>query len=296
MDSARDTISGKIIEAEQLWLLYPFKTNTFLCVGCDAIVTPCSYQPKNKKRPYFSAKQGHSNDCSVDKRIDLVEQTQTGRIVFQDNSSDALPQKLVLQNKRPIDQIGSATSCSIKKSQPTLERIKKKSKIHCRAISALRPICYTFINLLPNQDIPLRVSKISGNTYRDIFLSLTKNKIIHYSQLKIFYASISWKKLVLENDYLDIQLNAGEWGDRGFSRPYRVRIHWNNWRAAKRTHIADEVENVRLKTIESKGTGKLFFIGEQDNADLSIFHVEDHKRICCLVDENEKPVKRIKTC
>ena len=57
MDSARDVDTGKIIEAEQLWLLSPINANGYIFRGCDAIVTPCSYQPQNKRRPYFSAKQ-----------------------------------------------------------------------------------------------------------------------------------------------------------------------------------------------------------------------------------------------
>lgn len=123
--------------------------------------------------------------------------------------------------------------------------------------------------------------EISSNTYQYVFWSLKRNQIILYSQLKIFYAPISWKALVIDSDHLDIQLNAGEWGEKGFSCSYKVRINWKDWGTAKRNYVTKEIEIARLEAIEAdkrggKQKGWLFFIGKQDSIDLSIFHVEDH--------------------
>lgn len=292
MDSARDVYTGKITEAEQLWLLSPINANGYICRGCDAIVTPCSYQPQNKRRPYFSAKQGHKLDCDVDGEIELVRRGRKERITTQDGFPGNFPRKLVLHDKRPV----VAATC-MESSSHTAEpqatqynAINVENNDHCRTASTIRPICRVFINFPFDRDLPLTVPGISSNTYQYVFWSLKRNQIILYPKLKIFYAPISWKALVIENDHLDIQLNAGEWGEKGFSCSYKVKINWKNWGTAKRNYVSKEMEIARLEAIEAdkRGTnekGWLFFIGKQDSIDSSIFHVDDHRLICCLVAE-----------
>ncbi|CAM2837814.1 hypothetical protein [Legionella worsleiensis] len=291
MDSARDISTGKIIEAEQLWLLSPINANNYICRGCNAIVTPCSYHPQNKKRPYFSAKQGHKIDCDVDGEIELVKRARKERITTQDGFPGNFPRKLVLHDKRPVVAAICKGSSHISESQSIqFKLINTENNDHCRTVSTIRQICRVFINFPFDRDLPLTVPGISSNTYQYVFWSLKRNQIILYPQLKIFYAPISWKALVVDSDHLDIQLNAGEWGEKGFSCSYKVRINWKDWGTAKRNYVTKEIEIARLEAIEAdkrgdKQKGWLFFIGKQDSIDPSIFHVEDHRLICCLVAE-----------
>jgi hypothetical protein len=252
MDSARDVFSGEIIDAEQLWFLRPINANGYVCRGCDAIVTPCSYNPQlNKKRPYFSAKQGHKFDCDVDGEVELVRRARKGCIIFEDGLPSNFPKKLVLQDKRPIVATTSAESFRIKEPQTTqYKAINVKNNEHCRTASTIRPFCRVFINFPFNLDLPLIVPGISSNTYQYVFWSLRRNQIVLYPQLKIFYAPISWKKLVMESNSLEIQLEAGEWGGKGYSRPYKVKVHWENWSTRKRNYVSDEIEIARLEAID----------------------------------------------
>lgn len=293
MDSARDINTGKIIEAEQLWLLSPINANDYLCRGCDATVTPCSYKPQNKKRPYFSAKQGHKIDCDVDGEIELVRRARKERIVIQDGFPTTFPKKLVLNDKRlVVAAISSIDPLHINEQQTAQHNnvVNVKNNEHCRTASTIRPICRAFINFPFNRDLPLTIPGVLSNTYQYVFWSLKKNQIIFYSQSKVFYAPISWKALVTDGDYLDIQLNAGEWGEKCFSRSYKVRVNWKDWGTAKRNSVARELEIARLEAIEAnkrrdRQKGWLFFMGKQDSNDPAIFHVEDHRLICCLVAE-----------
>lgn len=291
MDSARDLYTGKIIEAEQLWLLPLVNANGYICRGCDALVTPCSYQPQNKRRPYFRVKQGHKVDCDVEGEMELVRRARKERVTAQDGFPGRFPRKLVLHETRfVVSDTYRAPSHIGEPPSSQYNEINAKNNDHCRTASTIRPICRVFINFPFDRDLPLMVPGISSKTYQYVFWSLKSNQIIRYPTLKIFYAPISWKALVINDDRLEIQLNAGEWGEKGFSRPYKVNINWKNWGTAKRNYVVKEIEATRLEAIEAGKQGKnekgwLFFIGKQDSIDPSIFHVEDHRLICCLVVE-----------
>ncbi|MCX5541499.1 hypothetical protein M3A49_18670 [Paraburkholderia sp. CNPSo 3076] len=58
--------------------------------------------------------------------------------------------------------------------------------------------------------------------------------------------------------------------------------------------MRNEIEAARKEAIaaKDKGTkekGYLFFAGEQDTDDVTLFRVTDHRLICCLVDEITYP-------
>lgn len=65
---------------------------------------------------------------------------------------------------------------------------------------------------------------------------------------------------------------------------------WGDWSKSKRTYVSNELEAARKEAIveaekKTKQKGCFFFIGEQDLEDSTLFHVTDHRLICCLVDE-----------
>lgn len=77
-------------------------------------------------------------------------------------------------------------------------------------------------------------------------------------------------------------------------RGHRVRVEWADWSKAKRTYARNEIEVARKEAIaaKNKGTkekGYLFFVGDQDTDDATLFRVADHRLICCLVDEITYP-------
>lgn len=296
MDSARDINTKKIVDAEQLELLLFVKMDGYLCRSCEAIVTPCSYQAHNKKRAYFSAKQGHQLGCDIDGEIELKKQARKERIANSAGFSGIFPRKLVLRNERSIVDEATDPVTSTKNAKKTVEHDDNdiEKKCHYRTTSTIRPICRMFIDFPFNRDQPLTIPGISGNTYRYIFKCLKKDEIIVYPKIRIFYAPIQWtKSLFVDNEYGKIFLGYGEWckEEKKFKKPYKVHIHWENWSKAKRDFVAKDIEEGRLGAIaaskveENKKKGWLFFIGDQDSDDPALFHVNDHRLICCHVDE-----------
>lgn len=301
MDSARDSITKKIVDAEQLELLLFVKMDGYICRSCDAMVTPCSYQTHNKKRAYFSAKHGHKDDCDIDGEIELKARARHERIADLTGFSGMFPKKLVLRDERPVAadvSDGNISNDSARKKAGYNENNTEK-KNHCRTTSTIRSICRIFIDFPFNRDLlPLTVPGVSGHTYQYIFKRLEKEKIIAYSKIKIFYAPIQWtKSLFIENKYGEIFLGYGEWSEKKLNRPYKVQIHWENWSKAKREFVCKDIEEGRLEAMAAYKEGKkekgwLFFIGSQNSQDPTIFHVDDHRLICCHVGEMIYPPKK----
>jgi hypothetical protein len=136
----------------------------------------------------------------------------------------------------------------------------------------------------------LDVPKVAANTFQRVFWSLKRDRIISYLEPRLFYAPISWKASVANEDQLEIQLSYGEWKERKLIRPYRVRIDWKNWSTAKRNYVSREIAVARSEYMAAnkrgdKEKGWLFFMGRQDESDFALFHVDDHRLVCCLVAE-----------
>jgi hypothetical protein len=228
MESARDKCTGEIIDAEQLWGIERVDPLGYECRGCGALVTPCSYRLENKVRPYFSAKNGHNDNCDVEGEAELVKRAQKQRVSTRDGFPASFPDRLVLRDTRPVaDADGTPTAAASAKERRTDGASDVRPNRHWAA-QTIRPICRIFLNYPYDRDIPLSIPGITGGTYQHIFHSLKSSRIITYPEPHLFYAPISWKALLTEGDYLEIQLNYGEWKERKLIHPYRVKVSWRN--------------------------------------------------------------------
>jgi len=104
----------------------------------------------------------------------------------------------------------------------------------------------------------------------------------------LLYAPISWKKPVIEDDKILVELSYGYWTNDGLD-PYRVIVDSSNWSKAKISYILEELEVARNESIQAKKKDSkskvkswLFFIGEQSVESPDIFTVNDHRLVCCL--------------
>jgi hypothetical protein len=301
MESARDKITGEIIDAEQLWIIRPVDKTRYICRGCDITVTPSSYEPHNKVRPYFSArKTQHQPDCDVDGEAKLVEQAKKTRVSTPlEGFPGAFPDKLQLRETRPVADNGNATSspqASTGKPAGSSGSVATGQKERRWTAQTIRPLCKTFINYPFDRHLPLTIPGLRGTTYEQIFWRLKQNEITRYRESRLFYVPISWSKPVQTDDELEIKLGAGEWQEKKLTRPYRVRVQWKDWSAAKRNYTLKEIEVARQEAIDANKSGAsekgwLFFLGRQDDADDSLFLVDDHRLICCVVADITYPPK-----
>ncbi len=290
MESAHDKHNGEIVDAEQLWIIDPVDPLGYGCRGCGALATPCSYRPENKVRPYFSAKSGHNAGCDVEGEIELVKRARKQRISARDGFPGSFPNRLVLRDARPVvDSNGTPTgSTSVGGRRTGPKGISETQRDRHWAAQTIRPICRTFVNYPYDRDLPLAVPGVAPDDYQRVFRLLKRCQILEYPEPRVFYAPISWKAPIEDNEQIEIQLSYGEWIERKLTRPYRVRMGWKDWSAAKRSYVSREVETARLEYMAAKKRGDkekgwLFFIGWQDENEPALFHVDDHRLVCCMV-------------
>lgn len=291
MESARDKQTGKIIDAEQLWELDYVDPHGYLCRGCEALVSPCSYLPENKVRPYFSAKAGHKPGCDVDGESKLVARAQKQRITTLEGFPGSFPYRLELRETRDVVQTAGTDVNHSSKTQKNKRNGTDGGKRNRSWVAqTIRPLCRTFLNYPYDRDLPLNIPNVTGRTYQSIFWRLSGQIIQQYTDLRIFYAPIQWSKPVQTEEWLEIRLSYGEWKDKKLIQPYIVRIDWKNWSQAKRHSVLREIETARNECIKEQKNnrrkkGWLFFIGCQDHDNPAIFHLSDHRLVCCIVGE-----------
>lgn len=292
MESARDKTTDEIVDAEELWIIKQVDPLGYTCRGCEAVATPCSYRPENVVRPYFSAKDGHKEGCDVDGEVELIKRARKQRVSTREGFPGSFPSRLVLRDLRPV--VGSGGVQGDASSQPERNTGSKTGNKPQRnrhfATQTIRSICRTFINYPFDRDLPLMLPGVAADSYQRAFRSLKRDEVISYPECRLFYARISWTAPTVNEEHLEIQLGHGEWNEGKLMRRYRVQVDWRSWSSAKRNYVSREVEASRLEGIAAKKRGDkddgwLFFIGKQDENDSALFHVDDHRLICCLVAE-----------
>lgn len=304
MESACDKHTGEIVDAEQLWIIDPVDPMAYECRGCSVLVTPCSYRPENKVRPYFSAKDGHKADCDVDGEVELVKRARKQRISTREGFPGRFPNRLVLRDIREVvDANGIPTiATSAEERRIGSKGSSENQRDRHWTAHTIRPICHTFVNYPYDRDLPLAVPDIAVRTYQRVFRSLkVKGDLIpRHPEPRLFYGPIRWKPSSANDGPLEIQLSYGEWIEGKLTRPYRVRMSWEGWSDAKRNYVFREVltagrESKAAYKRGDKEKGWLFFIGRQDESDFALFHVYDHRLVCCLVTEMIYPPRTVKS-
>lgn len=299
MDSAQDKVTGEIIEAEQLWLIENVDRDRYICRGCGIKLIPKSFEQDNVRRPYFAQLPGldHIPGCDVDGEKKLVKAGRTKRLsTAQEGFPAPYPSRLVLIDERPVVD-GDAPRDTEPKGHRNGQGTPRPesgntSTPRKRAANTIRPICRTFIRFPYDRDLDLSIPGINAKNYLTAFKKIKWDELCRYSEARIFYSPILWKKATETEEYLEVLVDAGEREDKKLTNGYRVRIEWAEWSKAKRTYVRNELEAARKEAIDAKGKdsktklkGYLFFIGEQDIRDMTLFKVRDHRLICCLVDE-----------
>lgn len=296
MDTAYITHTGKIIEAEELWLMPHSPTEyNYACRGCYAPVIPCSYQSENKKRPYFRSKEKHNPDCDIDGERELINKGKQGQVSNQNSFPGRYPNSLQLKDERTEVEADSTDKQTLKPKQKTASTTSSTGgalqyRGHYIA-NTIRPICRFFINFPYDRHLRLKISGIEGESYKNIFTYLANGDPELYKKIKLYYACIKWKSITEHDDHLDAELLP-----KGKSESYKVRINWKNWSTSKRNYIKNELVAGTQEAIDahqSTKRGWLFFIGNQDTENPHIFNIDDHRLMCYIVDEISYPKKKL---
>lgn len=140
-----------------------------------------------------------------------------------------------------------------------------------------------------DRHLSLAVPGVASRTYQTAFKKLRSEGLERFAQARVFYGELAWSQAVESPAHLTISLNAEEWENEKLT-PYQVLVHWQEWSAAARGRLKNELEVARKEGMEAKKAKRasrsyLFFIGSQDAQNTALFHVRDHRLICTLHDE-----------
>lgn len=310
METALDKYTGQIIDASQLWIIDQTEgvdKTRYVCRGCGVLANPCSYRPHNEVRPYFKADPHHLEHCDIPLESLLIKRGRKRRLTSLRGFPGSFPNRLELKTHRIVSHTEGLPTAprSLPPKIKTIEDLLKIYRERPWTANTIRPICRTFLNYPYDRDLPLTIDGILANTYRSAFKIIKRDLFTNHIERKIFYAPMGWKTLQKTEDELEIKLGYGERPptdekstiNRRTLNPCRIKVHWKNWSNYQRNYVCQEFEAARRESIEAKKNNKkakgwVFFIGEQDHNDLSIFHVTDHRLICCIVDELIYPTKK----
>lgn len=300
MDSARDRHTQEIVDAEELLALEHVDQEGYICRGCAARVIPSAYRPENKVRPYFKVHDEHEEDCDVEAEPKLIAKGKKQRLRTRDGFPGSYPDRLILRDYRNVVGLEDGANLPVggPHGWPSGGGGAPSIKNRPRSAGTIRPICRTFIHYPHDRDLQLHVPGIEQKIYMTVFKKLKWEPIEVFSGKRIFYAPIQWGRPEENEHYLQITLSAGAAADNRLKQPYRVRIEWAGWGPGRRTAVNSELDIAREESIKETKAGHkekkgyVFFIGDQDAADPTLFHVHDHRLICALVDEIRYPPRK----
>lgn len=307
MDTARDKDTLDFVEAEDLWDMTTVDREGYICRGCAIQAFPASFdKEKNKKRPYFSLGPvgKHYPGCDVDGEEKIVKRASKERVGTPEGFPLPFPNRLILSDVRPVVQ-GAAAQTREQAEGVTASRARSgdaPKRHHGHTVKTIRPACSAFIKF-PNdrEHLPLAIEDVPGDTYAKIFLYLGSKKPEYFkTPWHLYYAAIRWTaEPIITETHCELILNAGEWDTtkntyRSFSR---VRVDWSSWSTSRRDTLMREYEATRLEAAEKFKTdrqskGWIFFVGDQDANDPSVFIVDNRRLICCLSARMVWPSRR----
>jgi hypothetical protein len=309
MDSARDRHTGKIIDAMQLLLIQNIDRGGYMCRGCDATVLPIACEPGKKVRPHFRIEGDHVGNCDVEGEKKIIKIAKRKSIMTTEGIFPAsFPNRLRLNDVRRVVETNTNNAlCNQEATQThgTTNRISLQNRFSRWPAQTIRPICKTFMNYPYDRHLPLSIPDINGQRYSEVINPLKSGEIKSYPDKKLFYAPISWQEPKINDNYIEVCLSYGIWEEKKLIRPYRVLVPIENLSEYKINYIVSELNYGIAEYKESKDKGLkdkawLFFIGDQFNSDPSVFYVDDHRLICCLIGqmirpEYKKSTRRFKT-
>lgn len=307
METARDSHTLELVEAEELWNMLTVDGNRYICRGCTQQVFPASYDKAiNKKRPYFrlGALKEHLMGCDVDGEAKIVKRATKERVGTPEGFPVPFPNRLTLTDERLVEPAGLTAAPLDDRSRTLGSREGAEDaprKHHGHTVKTIRTICRTYMKY-PNDRhyMPLSVPGVDGGTYLNVFKSIWGKPEPLLDLTRLFYAPIRWREEpVIREEYCELTLSAGEWDEASgkYKNLYRVRVHWAAWSKSRRDSLIGEYDATREEAREQAKADKtaqgwLFFVGTQDGTDPYVFHVEYHRLICSLSGIVERPTKK----
>ncbi len=294
MNQARDVKTGQIIEAETLKYIYEEGLSKYQCTDdtCKIGLTPCSYKPFNKNRPYFKSVRGasHSKTCTFSEYLKLLEKGKKRKLAEVELEDMPFPTKLRKVIKKEGDNIQykleSSTNQEDKsgkvrsKSSGEFEETRNRSKV----VNSLSSIVDFYIKCPFNRDVELEIEN-KKQEYMYWFKRISKPKRLgNYKGKKIFFGRLHTDKSKIED--IDTKINITMYECEGWEEvettrktqrkrksqvnPFVITIDKSKLSKRKVSRIINEIDYAieekilafKDKTEEEKKDAYVFFYGE----------------------------------
>lgn len=303
MDAARDRATGEIVSGVELWLLDHVDKSGYECRGCGVPLNPVSFERGLKRRPHFKLFDGtsHEDDCDVEVLNDLKKRARyepvsrpDGFPVSHPNRLELLERQVVVRSPERIDADGHAASGWQNSSRSAPDPSAARRRRHNWIARTIRPLVRHYMQFPHDRHLALHVPSVDGRTFRQVFKRLFYLPDVYFTEPRIYYGSLHLRRSIEGEDFVDVWLSQGEWdrsrSPRQLVHPYVVRIHTAGWSERKRNYVLDEIDvareeaRVAVHSGDSETRAWLFFLSRQDAEDRFLFHVDDHRLICCEAD------------
>lgn len=278
METARDSQTSDLVEAEELWSMPFVDVSRYICRGCTQQVFPASYDKTiNKVRPYFrlGVRKDHLMGCDVDGEKKLVKRAKKERVGTLEGYPMPFPSRLVLAEYRPVEREGESNLPGDGRARTSGDRERvdaTQRKHHGHTVTTIRMICRTYMRY-PNDRpyMPLHVPDVNGGTYLQVFKCVAGKPKVLANPTRLFYGPIRWKERpLIREEYCELTLSAGDWDEtqKTYKSMYRVRVHWASWSKVRRDMLITEYEAAREEAeeqfrTEKSAKGWLFFVGHR---------------------------------
>lgn len=302
MDEAQLLPDRHTFQASQASRLPDLKSRRWLCTGCSAVVYPkaCDTKREFKRVAHFALlpRTKHDEGCTADGFEKIVEGGEHKSIKTVDGLTGKIPTKVSFPDRPvvvPPGAGGSGTGIKNVYHPPPKGTSQEPGNAHRQTSTTIRKICRLHA-VIPDANtrkrLPLEVTGCDGSNYYDVFWQLQN---IRHGQVPpvlanhVFYADLRFKH---RPDYsnpknLTLKLNRGFENDT--SHLYSVVLHWEEWRPEQRNAFSEGFEAQRLDFQEAywasdypKPSATLYFVGEQDQRDPLVFHVDDQRKIALI--------------
>ena len=290
MDTARDKRTLKRVDAEELWLITSVDQDGYICIGCRLKATPCSYNrvKKNQKRPYFrfNHQDGHEAGCFYEQDEKLAKEAKKQKISTPEGFPLSHPSVLDLTDVKLIEEKGSV------KSAEEGQRIYSKSdgspsntsRKHNYSVKTINSIAKHYLKFpYDRKEMSLAIIGISGSNYSEVIKKLP-DKIVKFQQKKMRYGRLyNYNNTKVIDSKIIVNLLDGCWVNNKRQNTYKVVINTTGWNQSKKDYILNCVSASQNEYKEDKRKGTfVFFIGIQNESNLSEFIVNDYRLFSCI--------------
>lgn len=322
MNQAIDINTQEIIEAETLKYIYEDGLSEYQCIdeSCGIKLTPCSYKPHNKNRPYFKSNYGikHSKSCQFSAYLKMLDKAELRPLTEFELEDMPYPTKFekikkkenvnTIQKSNQTLDINSANPITRSKSSGDFIKTLKKSKV----VSSISTIVDFYLKCPYNRDIELDIEG-KNQAYMFWFKRIEKPILkAKYKGKRIFFGRLHTDKSKIEETETTLNITMYEcekWvkrSDRSQTKsqvnPFIISIDKTKLSKHKLTRLKNEMEYAieeKIKAFKAKDEDHkiqayVFFYGQAPaSKDPYTFHVNDGVLVAryCRVLPNGKRIE-----